>query len=113
MLVCNTCIEQEASRKSKPRYLGPMVVVRETAGGSFILSELDGAVSTMRFAAFRLVPYFPRSDLDIPVTDIVKTDGRMPVLGLRTTRAHVGASHTALTDVPEDNDADSDMSDDG
>ena len=52
VLVCNTSIEQEVSRKLKPQYLGPMVVVRQTVGGSFILSELDGSASTMHFAAF-------------------------------------------------------------
>ena len=34
-----------------------MVVVRQTKGGSYILSELDRSVSKLRFAAFRVIPY--------------------------------------------------------
>ena len=58
VLYGNTQIEKEASRKHKLRYLGPMVVVRRTKGGSYILAELDGTVSRTRFAAFWVVPYF-------------------------------------------------------
>ena len=43
-----------------------MVVLRRTAGGSYILAELDGVVSNLRFAAFRLVPYHARTNFTIP-----------------------------------------------
>ena len=52
VLYRNTRVEKEASRKSKPRYLGPMVVVRRTKGGAYVLAELDGTVSFTRFAVF-------------------------------------------------------------
>jgi hypothetical protein len=71
VLVRNSRVEVELNRKSKPRYLGPMIVLRRTKGGSYILSELDGAVSRLRFAAFRLIPYYPRSYVSIPITRLV------------------------------------------
>ena len=76
VLYRNTRVEKEASRKSKPRYLGPMVVVRRTKGGAYVLAELDGTVSFTRFAAFRIIPYFPRTNIVIP--DII--DDRLPTI---------------------------------
>ena len=69
VLYRNTRVEKEASRKSKPRYLGPMIVVRRTYGGAYILAELDGTISLTRFAAFRVIPYFPRTNIPIPDLD--------------------------------------------
>lgn len=65
VLVRNTRVEKELNRKTKPRYLGPYVVLRRTAGGSYILAETDGAVARTRFAAFRVIPYFARTDIGI------------------------------------------------
>ncbi len=47
-----------------------MFVVRRTTGGSYILSELDGALSRLRFGASRLLPYSPRDLKAVPVTSI-------------------------------------------
>ena len=52
VLYRNTRVEKEVSWKSKPRYLGPMIVVRRMYGGAYILAELDGTISLTRFAAF-------------------------------------------------------------
>jgi hypothetical protein len=60
--------------KMKPRYLGPMIVLRRTRNGAYRLGELDGAVSRLRFAAFRLIPYHARSRAFIPVTHVVDGD---------------------------------------
>ena len=38
-----------------------MVVVKKTRNEAYRLAELDGALSRLRFAAFRLVPYHTRS----------------------------------------------------
>jgi len=56
VLVCNAHSEADLS-KMKPRYLGPLVVLSRTIHGSYCLSELDGAVSKLHYAMFRLVPY--------------------------------------------------------
>src|SRR6266702_8927969 len=71
VLVQNSSIEMDLSRKAKPRYIGPMVVVRRTQNGSYRLAELDGAVSNLRFAAFHLVPYHACTRTSIPVTCLV------------------------------------------
>jgi len=44
VLVYNSCIEKELNHKTKPHFLGPMVVVYHTKGGAYILVELNGAV---------------------------------------------------------------------
>jgi hypothetical protein len=70
----NICSRQrvkvELNRKTKPRYLGPMVILPRTIGGSYLLTELDGSVSRLRYAAFRLLPYQPRSRTRTPVTTV-------------------------------------------
>ena len=72
MLVRNSKFDKTLSDKTKPRYFGPMVVVRRTLGGSYVLGELDGSLSKLRFAAFRLIPYLPRDVSSIPVTRLAE-----------------------------------------
>ena len=74
VLVRNSSVENDLGRKVKPRYTGPMVVLRRTQNGSYRLAELDGSVSNLRFAAFRLVPYHSRSRSSIPVTRLIDRD---------------------------------------
>ena len=74
VLVRNSTTESNIGRKTKPRYVGPMVVLRRTRNGAYRLAKLDGAVSKLRYAAFRLVPYFARSRTSIPVTRILDRD---------------------------------------
>jgi len=71
VLVHNPSVDHD---KVKPHYCGPMVVVRRTCNGAYHLVELDGAVSRLRYAAFRLVPYHTHSSSYIPVTRIVDCD---------------------------------------
>ena len=58
----------------KPRYFGPIVVVKRTRNGAYHLTELDGAVSHLRFAAFQLIPYHARSRSTISVTRLLDSD---------------------------------------
>ena len=70
VLVRNTLPNMD---KMKPRYLGPMIVLRRTPNGAYRLGELDGAISKLCYAAFRLIPYHARSHSFIPVTHVVGT----------------------------------------
>jgi hypothetical protein len=74
VLVCSSKVEYELSKKTKPCYLGPMVVVRRTKGGSYMLAKLDGAISKLQFATFRIIPYYPRCDERVSVTEMTGVD---------------------------------------
>lgn len=54
VLVCNSSIETDLRCKSKPHYLGPMVIVCRTPN------------------AFRLIPYHVHSRSSIPVTQLIE-----------------------------------------
>jgi hypothetical protein len=49
-----------------------MVVVERKSDSSYIIAELDGAVSKAPTAAFRLIPYHARSKIRIPVTKFIE-----------------------------------------
>lgn len=66
VLVRQTQIEKSLNRKMKPRYDGPFIVVSRNKGGAYILCELDGTVFDRPVAAFRLLPYFARRQLQVP-----------------------------------------------
>jgi hypothetical protein len=68
VMVRNSAIEESHNRKSKARWLGPMVVVQRYDGGSYKLAEINGAESKLRYGAFRLIPYYPRFSSPIRIT---------------------------------------------
>jgi len=66
VIIRNTRIEKSLNKKAKLRYLGPLIVVRRTEGGSYLLCEMNGAMWPRRVAAFRVLPYMPRKAIQHP-----------------------------------------------
>ena len=66
VLIRNNTNEKTVSinRKIENRYMGPYRVVRETRGKAYVLEELNGNVLRTSVAAFRLIPYVKREQLD-------------------------------------------------
>jgi len=71
ILVRNTNLNMD---KMKPRYLGPMVVLQRTCNGTYRLGKLDGTISKLCYAAFRLIPYYACLRSFIPVTHVMDGD---------------------------------------
>jgi hypothetical protein len=65
VLVRNSEQEMRLNRKTKPRYLGPYEVCRRTEGGSYVLKELDGTMFREGTAAYRLLQYVSRHDIEL------------------------------------------------
>jgi len=51
-----------------------MVVVRRVTRGSYVLAEMDGTMSKLRFAAFRLIPYHAHDCRSVPLTCLISKD---------------------------------------
>ena len=66
VLIRNNPIENSVSieRKTASRYIGPYRVIRRTHGGSYVLEEMNGSILRHTTAAFRLIPYIERKNLN-------------------------------------------------
>ena len=71
VVIRNSKFNKTLSDKTKPRYFGPMVVIKRTKGGSYVLGEMDGSLSKLHFATFHLFPYQLRDIKAVPVTKFV------------------------------------------
>jgi hypothetical protein len=96
VLVRNSESEKNMSGKTNPRYLGPMVVVRRNSGGAYVLAELDGSLSHLRYAAARLVPYHARTHIDIDISHLT---------GLSSDELMAATADEAVEDQPPEFDA--------
>ena len=68
VIVRNSKFDKTVSDKMKPQYFGPMIVIKRTKGSSYVLGELDGTLFKLQFAAFRVIPYYPRDIKAVPIT---------------------------------------------
>ena len=66
VLLCNTAIEKALNWKMHPRYFGPMVIVLRNRGSAYIVCDLDSTLAHTPIAAFRIVPYFAHTNIDLP-----------------------------------------------
>jgi hypothetical protein len=67
VMVRNSGAESGLKNKYHPRYLGPFVVVKRSKMGTYMLAEMDGTLSKLRFAAWRVIPYHLRTSRTLPI----------------------------------------------
>jgi transposase InsO family protein len=72
VLVRNSRVELELSRKTEKRYNGPFEIIRQTKGGSYVVKELDGTAMRKGIAPWRLIPYYSREGRPIDPDDIME-----------------------------------------
>jgi hypothetical protein len=107
VLMRNTRVEKELSRKTKPRYLGPLVVIaRHGTHGSYTIAELDGSALLQRVGAFRLIPYFQRGTATLDIPAFVKEQVRMLELITRTPGQQIAPGDTGDDNSDEESEPD-------
>ncbi|KXN82214.1 hypothetical protein AN958_02929 [Leucoagaricus sp. SymC.cos] len=61
ILILNKKIESDMGRKYCSQYFGPMIVAKQLHSRVYLLVEVNRAMSKLKFAAFRLIPYYSQS----------------------------------------------------
>jgi len=70
-LVLNKKIEPNVGKKGKPCYFRPIVVVKHLQSSTYLLTEVNGTVLHLKFAAFQLIPYHLCSRKYLEITEFV------------------------------------------
>jgi len=70
-LVLNKKIKPDVDRKGKPCYFRPMVVVKHLQSSAYLLAEVNGAVSYLKFTVFWFISYHPCSQEYLEITEFV------------------------------------------
>ena len=53
-------------------YLGPLIVLAQNKGGAYIVAELDGSIFDRPATAFRIIPYFVHTHIDLsPLNELL------------------------------------------
>jgi hypothetical protein len=65
ILVWNSHVEASLDWKTKPWWIGPMVIVWQTSHRAYILAEMDGTISKLGLATFHIIPYYAQWRMDI------------------------------------------------
>ncbi|PBK83813.1 hypothetical protein ARMGADRAFT_944505, partial [Armillaria gallica] len=66
VLMQNMQVKESLDSKMELRYLGPLVIIRRTRGGSYVLAELDGSLVGDTVTQFRVIPYHMRHSIELP-----------------------------------------------
>ena len=93
VLIRNTAIEKSLNRKMRPRYLGLLIVLARNRGGTYIVCDLDRSVYDRPIAAFRVIPYFARDSIPLPLLNQmldVPPDCLNKTLQIRLSRPGIG-----------------------
>jgi len=65
VLIRNTQVEKELSKKSKPHYFGLYKIVRQTKEKSYIIKKLNRVIFRREVAQFRIILYIARDKQSI------------------------------------------------
>lgn len=69
VLVRNSSLDFQHSRKEEDLYLGPYRVLGRTESGAYRIAEVDGTKIKSSIAAIRIRPYYQRTDVDIDLLE--------------------------------------------